>query len=397
MEVKDIYSKEVLHFIQRNQHEDPYRLALKKSPFPEMTMREIVQQIQGMQVAQRKFPFLLKVSQFKYPTKTSLEQASSELTALFKASLMNGDTMVDLTGGMGIDTYLLGRKFKKCAYVEPNAQLFKNNLHNFAQLNFGHCHMHHMSCETFLETNTEHYDWAYIDPSRRIEGSRKTSITSYVPNIVDLQDQINQIADHVMIKLSPMQDISECIELLKNVHTIWVLSVKNEVKELLLHCATQDVPHSPTIKAIDLAGNQVQRFECKFDLRHYKATVGIPQLYLYQPNAAIIKAELQNRYAAQLGLLKLHENTQLYTSSVHIPDYMGRVFKVRAYISLQKKELRRALPNLKANIITKNFPWSPEEIRKKYKIEHGGNDYLIGFTNDQGKKMIAICDRLVSF
>ena len=214
----DIFSQEIIDYILENEQLDPYTMALKKSPFEDVDMKIIARQIQGRKIAKKKFPFLLECHQFRYPVKESLEQASSEITATFKAKLIHGQSFVDLTGGMGIDCYFLGRNFETSAYVEPNTSLYTQTAQNFKRLGFDHCSTFNVSCEEFLQTNKQKYDWAYIDPSRRIAGSRKTSINNYEPNIVALRQQLTDRADNVLVKLSPMQDISECVQILENVH-----------------------------------------------------------------------------------------------------------------------------------------------------------------------------------
>jgi len=393
--MKDIdeFSQEVIDFILKNIDVHPYTLALRKSPFSEIDMKVIARQVLGRKIAKRKFPFLLNIDQYHYPKKESLEQASSETAAIFKSKLLSGESFVDLTGGMGIDTYLLGRKFQSCTYVEPNLELYKTTSQNFNHLGFSQCETHNTTCENYLSENKKKYDWAYIDPSRRIDGNRKTSIYNYEPNLVELQHKISEIADNVLVKLSPMQDISECVIALENVHKIWVISIQNEVKELLLHLK-KGSDSSPIISAIDLNKEGETEYAHLFEERVCNVNLGEIKTYLYQPNAAIIKSELQNRYASQLGLEKLNPNTQLYSSDQLIEGFMGRVFAVKQCINLNKKELKKALPQMKANVITKNFPLSAQELVRKYKLKEGGDEYLIAFKDFEGGKVVAICNRL---
>lgn len=393
MEEHNILSKEVIDFILKNEEANPYELVLKKSPFLNVDMKTIVQQIQGRKIAKKKFPFLLPIDQYRYPKKESLEQASSEITALYKSKLLSGKSFVDLTGGMGIDTYLLGRHFDSCVYLEPNKNLFSNTTFNFRQLAFTQCTPQNTTCEEFLDTNNDHFDWAYIDPSRRIEGSRKTSIHNYEPNLVELQHKIGAIADNIMVKLSPMQDISECLSTLENIHEIWVISIKNEVKELLLHIKKGAAP-SPKINAVDIHNDNVQNLTSPFADRIITTSFGPIKTYLYQPSSAIVKAELQNIYGNQLGLQKLNVNTHLFTSDEKIEDYQGRVFVVKDKISLNKKDLKKVLPQMKANVITKNFPLSASDLIRKYKLKDGGSEYLIAFTDFEGNKVCLHCHRI---
>lgn len=387
------FSKEVIDYIIANENRDPYALALNKSPFPGLSMKVISGQISGRKVAKKKFPFLLKINQFRYPKKESLEQASSEQTAMFKSKQLKGDSFADLTGGMGIDTYLIGRNFQSCMYVEPNQDLFNVTTQNFKHLGFSHCECLNMSCEQFLQSTKRKFDWIYMDPSRRVDGNRKTSINNYEPNVLELQKEITKISENVLVKLSPMQDIGECVKELHNVHKIWVISIQNEVKELLLHLKAENDP-APYISAIDINNEGTDVFSYAFKDRTCDVLLGSIKKYIYQPNSAIIKAQLHNRYAKKFELQKLHANTQLYTSDSKEINFAGRVFLVKENIRLSKNEIKRALPLMKANVITKNFPLSPQELVKKYKLKEGGDEYLIAFTDYHNNKNVAICKRL---
>lgn len=386
------FSQEVIDYILENEHKDPSTMALKKSPFDNVDIKVIARQIQGRKVARKKFPFLLSYNQYRYPRKESLEQASSEITAAFKSSLLDGISFVDLTGGMGIDCYLLGRKFESCAYVEPNHNLYLQTAQNFSYLGFDHCQTIHRTCELFLEQNEKTFDWAYIDPSRRIDGKRKTSIYNYEPNLVDLQEEILKYADNLLVKLSPMQDISECISVLHRVHKVWVVSVRNEVKELLLHLKA-DNNSVPIISAVDLDKGGNQSFSYVFEERVCDISLGRLKKYIYQPSAAIVKAELQNRYAQHLDIEKLNPNTQLYTSDRLLENYIGKVYLVQEKIKLNKKELIKALPKMKANVITKNFPLNPQALIKKFKLKEGGENFLIAYSDLEENKAVAICNK----
>lgn len=388
------FSQEVLDYILKHENDDPYSLALKASPFANVSMKTIVQQIQGRKVANRKFPFLLNFNQYYYPVKESLEQASSEILARYKSKMVEGKSFVDLTGGMGVDTYLIGQKFESCTYIEPKEELYTLTSKNFETLGFSKCLTYNMTCELFLKTNTRVYDWAYIDPSRRIGGNRKISIHNYEPNLVEINAKIHDKANNLLVKLSPMQDVTECIDVLNNVYKIWIISVQNEVKELLLQLK-ENIASSPEIIAVDLKNEHILEFSYSFENRNCHVATVKPKRYLYQPGAALVKSELHNRYALKKGLEKLHSNTHLFTSEELHNEFFGRTFEIIKIISLNKNEIRNALPHMKANIITKNFPLSPQEIIRKFKLKEGGEDYLIAFTGDNDKKIVAVCKRVV--
>jgi len=345
------FSREIIDYILKNEHVDPYALALKKSPFPDVDMKVIARQIQGRKIARKKFRFLLKVDQYIYPRKESLEQASSEKTALYKSGLLEGKSFVDLTGGMGIDTYLMGKRFEECTYLEPNEALFKATKQNFEHLGFDQCETQNITCEEFLKTNKKKFDWAYIDPSRRIGGSRKISIHNYEPNVVELQSDLIKLADNILIKLSPMQS-------------------------------------SPIIAAIDIGKTINTEYSYSFEDRVCSPELGEARDYLYQPNASIVKAEMQNRYARELGLAKLHANTNLYTSDQKMENFLGRIFLVEEHIKLNKKALRKIFPEMRANVIAKNYPLNAKEIARKFGIKPGDEEYLIAYTDHTGNKRV---------
>ena len=387
------FHEEAIQFIIKHEKEDLRKLALKKSPFHNIEMKELITQIQGRQIAKNKFPFLLHFNQYIYPPKISLEQASSEITAKFKSKLISGKSFVDLTGGMGIDAYLLGKSFQKSTYVEPNQELCQRTKHNYGILKYSHCTCYNTSCEAFLELNDLTFDWAYLDPSRRIEGNRKISIHNYEPNVVELQDRLNDKARNVMIKLSPMQDVSKCVEVIKGIKDIYIISVKSEVKELLL-CISKGFDKEPRIHAVDISSRGEVSFSYDFRHRNKQVDYDKVQHYLYQPSPSLIKSELQNRYNEQFGIKKLHPNTQLYTSKTYVKNYFGRVFKVRESIKLDKKILNKILPNRQVNVISKNFPLSSSDIINKYNLRPGGELYLIAFTNYLSEKKATICERI---
>lgn len=387
-----MFPDDVLAYIEHHKNDNTYSLLLKKSPFADYDMDMLVRQIQGRKVAQSKFPFLLAYDQYVFPPKVSLEQASSEKTGKYKQKLLNGESFADLTGGMGIDTFLLGNQFESCIYVEPNEKLFKTSIHNFDILGANQTRGYNTTCEDFLEKSIKKYDWLYLDPSRRIDGNRKTSISNYEPNIIELKDKLLASGQHIMIKLSPMQDISECVSQLKNIYEIFIISVKNDVKELLILLGQEEC-NNPKIRVVDLSQEMVE-YVAHYSDKQDTIALSKPQDFLYQPAPALIKSELHNYYAKERNLKKIHPNTQLYTSEQKLDSYLGRVFKIESVITANKKEIKKHIPSMKANIITKNYPLSPKELGKKLKIKDGGDSYIIAFTNKEEQKVICACSRL---
>ena len=390
------FSADVLAYLHEHRHTDIVKLLLKKSPFTNVSMETIVRQIQGRKIAAEKFPILLDYPQYRYPRKLSLEQSSSQQTAKYKRSLMEGKRFADLTGGMGIDSYFLGQEFEECLYIEPNENLYHDTLLNFKLLDHPVKGFQGTS-EEWLTTasdnpNQEKYDWIYLDPSRRTEGNRKTSIENYEPNIIELRNDLLDNAHHVMIKLSPMQDISECVTALHSIQHIYIISIKNDVKELLIHLTSSE-NQNPMISAIDLSDIE-QIVTANFLDRLSKPTLTSTQSYIYQPAPTLIKSGLHDHHANQLALNKIHPNTQLYTSDDLLDSYFGRIFRVIKQISSSKKKVRKELPYLKANIISKNYPLSPSQIANKLDISDGGNQYILAYTDMAEQRVLMLCERL---
>lgn len=385
------YSTKILQYIADNKHADPLKLMLKKSHFEEVSMKEIASQIIGQKVAKSKYPTLLNYPQYWYPTKTSLEQASSELTARYKSQLVDGSSLVDLTGGMGIDTYFFSQQIDSVTYIEPDDQLCERAKYNFSILG-SKIDVVNTTAEDFLKTEKQ-ASWIYLDPSRRVDGNRKNSIQQLVPNVVELQDHLFERSDNILLKLSPMQDLQEVLSTLQHVKDIHCVAVENEMKEVLV-IMQKGYENEVNLHLAILSESGNQTFTNSYTDRDqicYSAEAGS---YLYQPHVTFLKAGLHDFDASSRGLSKLHPNTQFYTHDKVLSDYPGRIFEVKETGTLQKKWLKKYLPKGQANIISKNFPLTPSEISKKVGLKDGGEDYVLACTTHDGSKKIFICNRL---
>lgn len=388
------YSKEVLDYLNKNIDADPIKIILKKSPFNNIDIKELAAQIKGRQIAKKKFPFLMGFEQYKYPVSISLEQSSSELTARYKANMYGGENVVDLTGGMGIDSYFLSKKFEHLDYIENNEELCNLTMHNFDILRVSNAKIHNTTAEKFLDQSLSSYNLVYIDPSRRVSGNKKTSIRNLLPNVVTLQKQLINLGDELLIKLSPMQDVTEALNLLDHVKRIEVVALNNEVKELLF-ILDKSYDGAPNIKAVNIDKNGISRiFQSAIENTRFQIQTSNVQKYVYQPHPSLIKAGLHDFNAAKLELKKLHNNSQLYTSSSLETGYFGRIFAIVAQPQFKIKEVLKHIDNRRANIICKNYPLTPTEIKKKLGIKDGGNKYIVATTLYNDKRGILVCERL---
>ena len=376
----EILNKEVQNYINANLETDLHSLLLKKSPFSDVSMQEMVQQIKGKKVAHRKFPFLLKEN-IVFPPNLNLEQASSQSTAEFKADNLHGKKFLDLTCGFGIDAYFLSQNFEEITLVEKNPELLDVVKHNWKILNKKATFVNE-NLEHFLAKNSERFDVIYLDPARRdSEKNKKFLLEDLSPNLLEIQDQLLEISSQIIIKLSPLIDISYLISVLKNVAKIQIIAVRNEVKELIVFLEKARKGDDVEISCINLESDDA---EFAFQFKEEKTAVSAfsePQQFLYIPNNAVLKSGAFNLISQFFNGKKLHPNTHFYTSDKRIERFPGRVLEINM---IDSKHIRKGE---KYNIISKNYPLSPDEIKKKYKILDGGNCYLI-FTQTQNRKII---------
>lgn len=384
MDFTNLLASEVQTFINQNIDSDINKLLLKRSPFPNVTMQEIVQQIKGKKVAQRKFPFLLNEN-IIFPPNLNLEQASSQSTAEYKAKDLKGKSFLDLTSGFGIDAFFLSQNFEEVTLVEQNPELIKIVEHNWKTLN-RKANFINQNLEEFLEINKEKFDIVYLDPARRDKNNKKKFLLEDLsPNLLEIEEQLNSISDRIIVKLSPLIDISYLVSELQNINEIKIIAVRNEVKELVLIIENKPstVNQQPTtISCINLESDEP---EFSFYINEEKsATSEFSESlrFIYIPNNSILKAGAFNIISEKFGLKKLHPNTHFYTSEHKIENFPGRILQVE---KIDGKDLKK---NDQFNIISKNYPLKPDEIKKKYKLKDGGNRYLIFTQSINGKEIL---------
>lgn len=377
-------------FIQSNQNKPLSEIALLLSKHPELDKHFILNQINGLQKAKLKLPSFYQNKAIVYPIGLSMEQCSSEQTALFKSQLVKGISVIDLTGGFGVDAYCFSKQFDKVSYVEQNQELFEVVQHNFKVLN-APIKCYQTSCEDFLDKNTQLFDLAYIDPSRRDESKRVFKLAECTPNVIELLPQLLKTAQQVLIKTSPLLDIKQTLSDLKSVSKVWIVSVQNDCKEVL-YLVNKTADNNPEIIAVNIAKN-TSTFAFDYEK---ESTVFVdfsePQTYLYEPNASILKAGGFKSIATQFGLNKLAVNTHLYTSNELITNFPGRVFKITNTLDYNEKSVK-TLGLKKANIATRNFPDSTEQIKKKLKLSDGGSNYIFATRNLYDKLILMVTEK----
>ena len=385
-----------IEFIKEHIADDPSKLALQARKYPGVDMPFAITQIVGKKIALEKIPSWGNTDGLIYPRHLSLEQCSSEATARYKSSLVNGDTLVDMTGGFGIDCAFLSANFQRAVYVERQQELCEIASSNFPLLGLPHIDVVNGDGVEYISL-IEKVDWLFIDPARRNEqGGKVVAIGDCEPNVAKISELLVNKAQQVMIKLSPMLDLSLALHDLSFAREVHVVSFANECKELLVILRKENEGNNVLIHCVNILKNgemQTYSFDKEEEQQgcEYAQQVGH---FLYEPNASILKAGAYKSIANSYQLKKLHPNSHLYTSDKLIEAFPGRKFECEAVFSLNKKELKMNLGNIKkANITVRNFPSSVAELRKRLKLSDGGDTYFFATTLMDEQKVLIKCHK----
>ena len=451
----------------RHHKDDPVRpLALR--PMPEGVNRTwVLQQIEGYQLAKKKLPHWAAIydegKDLHFPPRLSLEQCSSEATARYKAqeiSIVNCppssarlstygaqelSILIDLTGGFGVDFSYLAPHFSRAIYVEQQSVLCDVARHNLPLLGISNAEVINATCEEQLSTLNSPPSSArlsthgaqelstifFLDPARRDSAGNKVfCLEDCSPDITQLQDTLLNIGDAIMVKLSPMLDITQALRQLRCVTDVHVISVKGECKELLIIMRKDKAPDQPiTFHCVNLEteedkleatptdsppapllerGEQLQNVSSAFSLTDnaYSSPLSkrgaggesggesVGGSFLFEPNASILKAGLQDVFGARYGLSKLHPNSNLFVGKEPIPRVPARQFRIVDVTDFSKANLKRFLKGINhANLTIRNFPATVQELRKRLKLKEGGSDYLFATTLSDGSHVLIRCEK----
>ena len=378
----------VQDYIRENENTNIAQLILKGSPFTGITAAEIAQQIEARKKAKSKIPTWYETQKVYFPPSLNLEQTSSEITAKYKASLVNGDQLIDLTGGFGIDSFFFSKEVTKVTHVELNKELSQIAEHNFKQLSSKeNIDFKAENSLEFLKNSSTHYDWIFVDPARRDNrGGKIFRLQDCEPDVLSHLNLLLDKSNYILIKTAPLLDIQLGLKELSFVKEIHIVAVNNEVKELLWLI---DKTYDGKTKVISKNFTKAEEQDFTAFLEEEtlaKAEYANPVNYIYEPNSAILKAGFFKLIAEKLNLKKLAQHSHLYTSE-NLISFPGRRFKIIETSTFSKQDMK-IWKQQKANITTRNFPISVENIRKKFKIKDGGNDYLFFTTQQSGEKIV---------
>lgn len=440
-----------IDFIRQHQDEDVRQLAFLGSKYPDVDMPFALDQIRGRQMARTKLPRWANIDGIIYPPHISMEQCSSEVTAMYKAELaarlvknnqqnarighsLGKINFLDMTGGFGVDfSYIAAQLGVQSMYVERQAHLCEAAKENFERLGLKNITVLHGDGVEILHRLEKPLQLIFIDPARRDDaGNKVVSLQDCTPDVTLLQDEMLKKSDFVIIKLSPMLDWHRAVSELKQVREVHIVSTGNECKELLLVLSSsfdkrakfstgadedktsETDDETSHLKVYCINDNQVMSYDesdksvvsiesgiecgivelkCSSEENELSQDSSKP-LYLYEPNASLMKAGCFGAISSRYGVKMLEKNSHLFISDKPVHDFPGRAFRIKAVSSFNKKELKRQLSGItKANIATRNFPLSVTELRKRFKLKDGGDTYIFATTLSDESHVLFICEK----
>ncbi|TKC06126.1 THUMP-like domain-containing protein [Pedobacter frigoris] len=377
---KEILDRKVQEYIVANLRADVHRIAMGKSRFSGISSRELAEQIAAKKKSEKKLPTWYQTELVYYPPLLSIEQCSSETTAAYKAKLIKGTTLIDLTGGFGVDSYYFAKVADAVTHCEINPQLSEIARYNAGVL--GQKNMQFLAGDgiAYLSEGVDRFDSIYIDPARRSSSGKVFMLRDCTPNVVEHLDLLLERSSRIIIKTAPLLDISAGLKELNNVAEIHIISTKNEVKELLWVIDKSPV-EKVRITAVTLNDREkifsFYKGEEETEAAFLETEI---KKYLYEPDAALLKSGAFNLISSRFHLEKLDANTQLYHSDNYDSSFPGRIFKINSVISSGQLKKEKGLSG---NVIVRNYPDKAEHLVKKYKIKADQDNFLI-FT--QSKK-----------
>ena len=397
---------DILKFIAEHQNKEVTQTLLQLPKEYQELRIEIGNQIKSLQKSKLKLPLWYATKKILFPPSLSIEQASSEITAKYKASLLERDTgkndlkkqtLIDLTGGMGVDSFYFSKRVNKVIYIEQNELLASLARHNFDILGAKNIEVICGNSEEFLKKVAEEgnsFDWIYLDPARRDNVQKKVFLLEDCqPNMVEVWEKFKKVGKNWLLKTAPLLDIQLVLGRLDGVENVEVVALQNECKEVLYQFDSSKNSiefEKIVINTINLHAKNsekenyeivdAERFD--FSLQEEKdffidyTSENKIQDYLYEPNVAILKAGAFKSIAQKYELNKLSIHTHLYTAAFLKENFVGRIFKVLEVVPYSKKEVKRKFGKGFFNVVTRNFPIVVKELRKQFQISEGKGEFL---------------------
>nr|WP_121271642.1 hypothetical protein [Pedobacter schmidteae] len=384
----------IQQYIAHHINDDVHRIAMAKSPFKEVESKELAGQIAAKSKAAKKLPLWYNTAGIYYPPLLSIEQCSSEATAAYKARLAIGDSLIDLTGGFGVDSYYFSRLLTTVTHCEINTSLSEIADHNARVLGASNLQFLAGDGIAHLQNSTETYDTIYIDPARRSTSGKVFMLKDCTPNVVEHLDLLLSRSQRIIIKTAPLLDLAAGLKELRNVSEIHMVSVRNELKELLW---VIDREQAPLVKIVCRMLNETHKgfsfYKGDEEISHARILDETPSGYLYEPDVALLKSGAFNLIAQAFGLEKLAPQTQLYAAE-HINNrFPGRIFKINRVITAGELKKEKQLTG---NVIVRSYRDKAENLVKKYKIKPDHQRFLI-FTESKNDGFIVVDAEIVQY
>lgn len=405
-----------IQFIKDNEKGDVSRLLLGKAP-QGVNLQLCCKCIQAREKMRIKAPLWHSNPALVYPFSVSVEQGSSQTTALFKQKIIlellsgnessgRGIVTADLTGGMGIDSYFISRIARKHFYFERNGELCAATAYNLGQLGADNIVLQNRDvtaddCAALKELEGEGISLLYIDPARRTEtGGKAILLQDYEPDVIELQERMFAVSRHILVKVSPMADIKLNLKYLPNTKAVYVVAVDNECKELLFLLDREHNGQEPIISCVDCnsRNGKMKSFnltikEEEESVANYSNSIG---KYIYEPNKAVMKGGGYKLVSTRFNCGKLAPSTHLYSSNELINDFPGKIFSVEEVIPFNKKTLKDVAKRYpKADITARNFPLDTNSLKKLSGIKDGGERHIFAVTLSNGDKILIITAHIV--
>ncbi|PQJ30461.1 methyltransferase [Nonlabens arenilitoris] len=378
----------VRDYLIEHLHFNAATFLLKSHPFENISTQELTQQLIGLQKARLKFEPLFINPNIIFPPKINLEQTSSWSTATYKANLYNGENMIDLTGGFGIDISAFAKAYTNTTHIELNKDLQKLAAQLFTAQELT-TKSYTGDGLQYLTENASIYDLIYIDPSRKTDTKSKAiQLEDYEPNVIENLDLLLSKGKKVMIKTSPMLDITAGLKQLKNVCEIHIVAVKNDVKELLW--ILDKNANEVIIHCVNLESQQPDLVLNHGDTASIELSE--PLDYLYEPNAAVMKSQAFSHLCEKYGISKIDQDAHLFTGKKSI-DFPGRTFIIEEVKAYKPKDIKRSYGKSHRAVVTRNFRESVHQLRTKYQLKEHETDYLF-FTSSMGKPIVIQAKKL---
>lgn len=392
------FTENEIRFIIQNRNEDVNQLILKSGNNPGVNTKKMAAQILARQKAIKKLPEWSANEKLIFPPVLSVEQCSSEATARYKASLVSGKQLTDITGGMGVDCFYMSQNFEQTDYFEQQEEVTKTAAYNFNQLGRSDVTFHSENSLEFLSQHPLQSDWIYADPARRGSNQEKVVLLSdCTPDVVNNLPLLFANASNILIKTSPLLDIDLAVSQLRYVREVHSVGYEQECKELLFVLNQEKLNQPALLKSVVLDSSGKPAYQIHFtrkDENESPHSFSQPLRFLYEPHAAVLKSGAFKILCKLFNVNKLAASSHLYTSENSVDDFPGRIFEIIAVCKPDAKEIYKFLDQDKANLTLRNFPGKIQDLRKKWRLKEGGDFYLFATTLEDSKKVVIVTKKV---